>query len=191
MGTITNLSDLSPAMRTALLEEHASVHTGRALQRRGLASLGATRNGHYALHLTEAGRRAAGSLRSELDASPIVTRCPNPWHDSAPARARDKQLCPECPGYRAESYDPYWVRCLVETVGRELHDMDMLARSTGDRESGFARGQAAAWEAAAGYLSRAVRQSVDRLGLTDVLEGSRAGKGCAELASYPQRIVEG
>lgn len=26
-----------------------------------------------------------------------VAQCPNGWHDTAPARARDKQRCPECP----------------------------------------------------------------------------------------------
>lgn len=72
------------------------------------------------------------------------------------------------------TYDPFWVRQLVQVVGNELRDFDMLARLDPlPGQSAFGRGQSAGYEAAAGYLARAVRQSVEALGLTDVLEAAR------------------
>lgn len=89
----------------------------------------------------------------------------------------------------AEAYDPFWVRNLVEMVGRELHDMDMLAsQDLGD--TGYARGQRDTWANAAKWLVGAVAQAAERLGLTEVLERSRAGASMAELAAIPQRVAE-
>jgi len=40
------------------------------------------------------------------DEMPGEFACPNPWHDSAPARARGLQTCPECLTPVDEGYDP-------------------------------------------------------------------------------------
>lgn len=88
-----------------------------------------------------------------------------------------------------EAYEPFWVRQLVETVGRELHYMDMLASQ--DRgDTGYARGQRDTFADAAKWLAGAVAQAADRLGLADVLEASRAGATVAEVAAVPQRLTE-
>lgn len=69
-----NVANLTPAMRTALLEEHGGHATTAALNRRGLATISPSmsRNGHYGLNLTEAGRRAAAKIRADMDAEPIL-----------------------------------------------------------------------------------------------------------------------
>lgn len=116
----------------------------------------------------------------------ITARCPNGWHRSAPARAR--QLCPECETGR-EVYDPYWVRKLVDRIGRELHDMDMLAAACAEGKQARMSHQSRivnTWAAAAEYLTSAVQQSVAHLGLAELLDASRAGASMAELAAIPQ-----
>lgn len=178
------------ALDRSALAEHRS--TLDALIRRGLV----THVGNNWYRLTDAGaavRKLIEPAPAELPAIPqdmmteeITARCPNGWHRSAPARAR--QLCPECETGR-EVYDPYWVRNLVDRVGRELHDMDMLAAACAEGEqapSAYQRGQRDTWAAAADYLQSAVRQSVARLGLAELLDASRAGASMAELAAIPQ-----
>lgn len=114
----------------------------------------------------------------------VTAKCPNGWHRSAPARAR--QLCPECATGR-EVYDPFWVRNLVEHVGRELHDLDRLAEGSDESpDTPWSRGHRAGLKSAAEYLTSDVTQSVERLGLADVMAAARAGKGTAELAAIPQ-----
>lgn len=73
-NVVTNVADLSRAMRTALLEEHATRQTTEALIKRGLVSgrAGSPRGNHYPLTLTDAGRRAAEAIRAEIDATPVV-----------------------------------------------------------------------------------------------------------------------
>lgn len=75
MTVVTNVTELSRAMRTALLEEHAALGTADALFRRGLlvAPFNGRRGGHVQFNLTEAGRRVAEAIRAEMDNTPIVT----------------------------------------------------------------------------------------------------------------------
>jgi hypothetical protein len=88
-----------------------------------------------------------------------------------------------------EVFDPFWVRNLVDRVGRELHDMDMLAAACAEGEQApwaYQRGQRDTWAAAADYLQSAVQQSVAHLGLAELLDASRAGASMAELVAIPQ-----
>lgn len=71
MAIVTNYSDLSPAMRAALIDETTTRHgTAEALVKRNLVSILPSRNSQWPLELTEAGRRAQEALREPEKAAP-------------------------------------------------------------------------------------------------------------------------
>jgi hypothetical protein len=77
MTIVRNYSDLSPAMRSALLEEATTKRqVADALVRRNMVTVLPSRRGLWPLELTEAGRRAADHIRADVPTkvAPIIDR---------------------------------------------------------------------------------------------------------------------